>query len=48
MMPKINVMLESKAHDVLFDYKRSHKVNSLDDALNALLLEYDRKSQLFR
>lgn len=47
-MPKINVKLDDEAHAVLFDYKRSHKLGSLDDALNALLKDYARKGQLFR
>ena len=47
-MTKINEELEPDADDVLRAYQKQHKLSTRGKALNALLLEYGQKSQLFR
>ena len=47
-MKKINVGLTEEAHRVLTDYKLKHKYSTLDAALDAWLLEWQKRSQLFR
>jgi hypothetical protein len=47
-MTKINIDLPADAHKILTDYKLKHEFRTLDKALAALLLEWERKNQLFR
>lgn len=47
-MTKINVDLQKDPHRILTDYKLKHEYSTLDKALNELLLEFEKKGQLFR
>ena len=47
-MTKINEDLGDPAMAVLIAFQKSHGLSTRGKALNALLIDYGRKSQLFR
>lgn len=47
-MTKINEDLCDEADAVLWAYQKRHKLSTRGKALNALLIDYGKKSQLFR